>query len=88
MPSGPGARRCKSRSNSANNDTIVASFPVEAEGKDRSTVILVTPMFTTEIADLSVKGAVGGTALCGRIEIVFVGCEGLSNRQQSRFVRC
>ncbi len=45
---------------SANNDTIVASFPVEAEGKDRSTVILVTPMFTTEIADLSVKGAVGG----------------------------
>ena len=47
---------------SANNDTIVASFPVEAEGKDRSTVILVTPMFTTDIADLSVKGAVGGAA--------------------------
>jgi hypothetical protein len=47
---------------SANNDTIVASFPVEAEGKDRSTVILVTPMFTTDIADLSVKGAAGGAA--------------------------
>ena len=47
---------------SANNDTIVASFPVEAEGKDRSTVILVTPMFTTDFADLSVKGAAGGAA--------------------------
>ena len=47
---------------SANNDTIVASFPVEAEGKDRSTVILVTPMFTTDFADLSVKGAVGAAA--------------------------
>ena len=47
---------------SANNDTIIASFPVEAEGKDRSTVILVTPMFTTDFADLSVKGAAGGAA--------------------------
>ena len=47
---------------SANSDTIVASFPVEAEGKDRSTVILVTPIFTTDLADLSVKGAVGGAA--------------------------
>ena len=47
---------------SANNDTIVASFPVEAEGKDRSTVILVTPLFTTDFADLSVKGAAGGAA--------------------------
>jgi hypothetical protein len=47
---------------SANNDAIVASFPVEAEGKDRSTVILVTPMFTTDLADLSVKGAAGGAA--------------------------
>ena len=47
---------------SANSDTIIASFPVEAEGKDRSTVILVTPMFTTELADLSVKRAAGGTA--------------------------
>ena len=47
---------------SANSDTIVACFPVEAEGKDRSTVILVTPMFTTDFADLSVKGAAGGAA--------------------------
>ncbi len=48
---------------SANNDTIVASFPVEAEGKDRSTVILVTPLFTTDFADLSVKGAAGSAAV-------------------------
>jgi hypothetical protein len=44
---------------SASQDTIVAAFKVEAEGKDRSTVILVTPLFTTDLADLSVKGAVG-----------------------------
>ena len=48
---------------SANNDTIVASFPVEAEGKDRSTVILVTTLFTTDFADLSVKGAAGSAAV-------------------------
>src|SRR5205814_1648783 len=44
---------------SANLDTVVAGFPVEAEGKDRSAVINVTPLFTTDIADLSVKRAVG-----------------------------
>jgi hypothetical protein len=44
---------------SASQDTIAASFKVEAEGKDRSTVILATPLFTTDLADLSVKGAVG-----------------------------
>ena len=44
---------------SASQDTIAAAFKVEAEGKDRSTVILVTPLFTTDIADLSVKRAVG-----------------------------
>lgn len=44
---------------SANQDTIAAAFKVEAEGKDRSTVILATPLFTTDMADLSVKGAVG-----------------------------
>src|SRR5579884_3821965 len=44
---------------SASQDTIVAAFKVEAEGKDRSTVILATPLFTTDLADLSVKGAVG-----------------------------
>jgi hypothetical protein len=44
---------------SANQDTIAAAFKVEAEGKDRSAVILATPLFTTDMADLSVKGAVG-----------------------------
>jgi hypothetical protein len=44
---------------SATQDTIVAAFKVEAEGKDRSCVILATPLFTTDLADLSVKGAVG-----------------------------
>jgi hypothetical protein len=44
---------------SANQDTIAAAFKVEAEGKDRSTVILATPLFTTDISDLSVRGAVG-----------------------------
>src|SRR5258708_2083059 len=42
---------------SANMDTIIASFPVEAEGKDRSSVILATSLFTTDVADLSVKRA-------------------------------
>jgi hypothetical protein len=43
-------------------DTIVASFNVEAEGKDRSVVILATSLFTTDMADLSVKKAVGNAA--------------------------
>jgi hypothetical protein len=44
---------------SANLDAIVASFPVEAEGKDRSTVIQATSLFTTDNPDLSVRRAVG-----------------------------
>ncbi len=44
---------------SANMDSIIYSFPVEAEGKDRSVVINATPLYTTDIMDLSVKGAVG-----------------------------
>jgi hypothetical protein len=44
---------------SASQDTIAAAFKVEAEGKDRSTVILATPLFTTDMTDLSVKRAVG-----------------------------
>jgi hypothetical protein len=44
---------------SANLDTIVAAFNVEAEGKDRSVVILVNPLFTTDMADISVKKAAG-----------------------------
>lgn len=44
---------------SANMDSIIYSFAVEAEGKDRSTVINATPLYTTDITDLSIKGAVG-----------------------------
>ena len=44
---------------SANMDSIIYSFNVEAEGKDRSTVINVTSLYLTDVMDLSVKGAVG-----------------------------
>jgi hypothetical protein len=44
----------------ANMDSIIHSFNVEAEGKDRSTVINATSLYMTDIVDLSVKGAVGG----------------------------
>jgi hypothetical protein len=44
---------------SANMDSIIYSFNVEAEGKDRSTVINATALYTTDIMDLSVKRAVG-----------------------------
>jgi hypothetical protein len=44
---------------SANMDSIIYSFSVEAEGKDRSTVINATSLYTTDVLDLSVKGAVG-----------------------------
>jgi len=44
---------------SANMDSIIFSFNVEAEGKDRSTVVNATPLYTTDVMDLSVKGAVG-----------------------------
>jgi hypothetical protein len=50
---------------SANLDTIVASFPVEAEGKDRSTVIQATSLFTSDNADLSVRRAVGMAGAMG-----------------------
>jgi hypothetical protein len=44
---------------SANMDSIIYSFNVEAEGKDRSTVINATALYLTDVMDLSVKGAVG-----------------------------
>ena len=44
---------------SANMDSIIYSFNVEAEGKDRSAVINATPLYMTDVMDLSVKGAVG-----------------------------
>jgi hypothetical protein len=46
----------------ANMDSIIYSFNVEAEGKDRSVVINATPLYMTDINDLSVKRAVGGGA--------------------------
>lgn len=46
----------------ANMDAIIFGFNVEAEGKDRSTVINATPLFMSDVADFSVKGAVGGGA--------------------------
>ncbi len=44
---------------SANMDSIIYAFNVEAEGKDRSTVINATPLYLTDVTDLSVKRAVG-----------------------------
>jgi hypothetical protein len=47
---------------SANMDAIIYNFNVEAEGKDRTTVINATSLFMTDLSDFSVKGAVGGGA--------------------------
>src|SRR5258708_37355036 len=47
---------------SANMDSIIWSFNVEAEGKDRAAVINATPLFVSEIPDFSLKGAFGGGA--------------------------
>jgi hypothetical protein len=47
---------------SANMDSIMLSFNVEAEGKDRSAVINVTSMFLGEVPDFSIKGAVSGAS--------------------------
>lgn len=54
----------KTAVDSANFETIIASFNVEAEGKDRSAVINVSSLFLSDNADLSVKraGGSGGTA--------------------------
>lgn len=47
---------------SANLDSIVMSFNVETEGKDKTAVINATPLFTTDVAELSVRNAVPGGA--------------------------
>jgi hypothetical protein len=47
---------------SANMDTILLSFNVEAEGKDRSAVIDVSSMFVTDLPDFPVRNAVTGAA--------------------------
>ncbi len=44
-------------------DTILASFPVEAFGKDGAPVIEVSKLFTTEVGDFSARQVVRGTNL-------------------------
>ncbi len=44
----------------ASTDSIIAVFPIEAEGKDKSAVILVTRMFMHGLPDLSISRAAGG----------------------------
>lgn len=43
----------------ASTDSIIAVFPLEAEGKDKSAVILVTRMFMHGLPDLSISRAAG-----------------------------
>src|SRR5262245_211563 len=45
---------------SANQASIIMSFNVETENKDKHAVINATPLYTSDIADLSVKAAAGG----------------------------
>jgi hypothetical protein len=47
---------------SANMDSIIWSFNVECEGKDRSTVINATPLFLGDVPDFSIKRGFGGSA--------------------------
>jgi hypothetical protein len=47
----------------ASTDSIIAVFPVEAEGKDKSAVITVTNMFMRGLPDLSITGALGGGSI-------------------------
>jgi hypothetical protein len=52
----------------AGTDSIIASYPVECEGKDRSTVINVSSFFVSGVADLPVSraGGAGGSVDEGR----------------------
>jgi hypothetical protein len=45
----------------ASTDSIIAVFPVEAEGKDKSAVITVTNVFMRGLPDLPITGAAGGS---------------------------
>jgi hypothetical protein len=47
---------------SANLATIIQSFPIEAENKDKEAVIHVTSLFTTDISELSIKKTVPGAS--------------------------
>ena len=46
---------------SANLATIIFSFAIETENKDKEAVINATPLFTTDIGELSIKKAVPGS---------------------------
>jgi Met-zincin/Domain of unknown function (DUF5117)/Domain of unknown function (DUF5118) len=48
---------------SANNDTILMSFNVEAWGKDEAPVIDVGRLFTTDVFEISARGFLRATAL-------------------------
>ena len=48
---------------STNISPILAAFPIQAEGKDKSTVIDVTKVFTSDQAPFSAAGPVGGTGV-------------------------
>src|SRR5580765_6871329 len=52
----------KSAVEAASLDAIIAAFNVECEGKDRSLVIHVTSLFTTDHPDLSIKRAAGNAS--------------------------
>jgi hypothetical protein len=52
----------KNAVDAANMDSIIYSFNVEAEGKDRSAVINATPLFMNDVADFSVKRGFGAGA--------------------------
>ncbi len=46
----------------ANNDTILMTFPVAAFAKDGAPVIEVSRLFTTDIAEFSIRRRIGATA--------------------------
>ncbi len=48
---------------SANNDTIIRSFPVLAEGETDSAVIDVTSLYTTDVFEMSAKARLQARAL-------------------------
>jgi hypothetical protein len=47
----------------ANNDTILMTFPVAAFAKDGAPVVEVTRLFTTDIAEFSVRQRLGATGM-------------------------
>jgi len=46
----------------ANNDPIIRAFNVESFGKDDSVVINVTPLFATDVPELSARQAIGANS--------------------------